>query len=162
MVPWGEYYEPTHEGLETRLELVAGLLATQPVATTRDRLTAEAVQAILDEIDHALLVNTLFNLTMRPKGDQGLASLRFTGAMRWMSIRGSSFAGQGEDLARELYGSHDASLTRNLGFTIGDVIRVGKAVTELHRAKECPRRSRCGRGQCRNGGLGRDVGTRTA
>jgi len=61
-VPWGEYYEPTHEGLETRLELVAGLLVTQRVAVTRDRPKAETVQAILDEIDHALLVNTLFNL----------------------------------------------------------------------------------------------------
>src|SRR3990172_5654095 len=131
-VPWGEYYEPTHEGLETRLELVAGLLATQPVAVTRDRPTAETVQAILDEIDHALLVNTLFNLTMRPQGDHKVASLRFTSAMRWMSIRGSSFAGQGEDLARELYGSQDVWLTKNLGFTIGDVIRVGQAVTELH------------------------------
>jgi hypothetical protein len=131
-VPWGEYYEPTHEGLETRLELVAGLLATQPVAVTRDRPTAETVQAILDEIDHALLVNTLFNLTMRPQGDHKVASLRFTSAVRWMSIRGSSFAGHGEDLARELYGRQDAWLTKNLGFTIGDVIRVGQAVTELH------------------------------
>ena len=130
-VPWGEYYEPTHEGLETRLELVAGLLATQPVAVTRDPPTAETVQAILDEIDHALLVNTLFNLTMQPQGDHKVASLRFTSAMRWMSIRGSSFAGHGEDLARELYG-RQVWLTKNLGFTIGDVIRVGQAVTELH------------------------------
>lgn len=130
-VPWGEYYEPTHDGLETRLELVAGLLSTQPVGS-QDRPTAEAVQAMLDEIDHVLLVNTLFNLTMRPRGDYELASLRFSNAMRWMSIRGSSFAGHGEDLARELYGSQDAWLTKNLGFTIGDVIRVGQAVTELH------------------------------
>lgn len=63
-VPWGEHYEPTHDRLETRLELVAGLLATQPVGS-QERPTAEAVQAIIDEIDHALLVNTLFNLTMR-------------------------------------------------------------------------------------------------
>jgi hypothetical protein len=130
-VPWGAYYEPTHEGLETRLELVAGLLATQPVGS-QDRPTAETVQAILDEIDHAQLVNTLFNLTMRPQGDYELASLRFSSAMRWMSIRGSSFARHGEDLAWELYGSRDAWLTKNLGFTIGEVIRVGHAVTELH------------------------------
>lgn len=113
-------------------KLAAGLIATQPVATSGDRPTAEAVQAILDEIDHAQLVNTLFNLTMRPQGDYELASLRFSSAMRWMSVRGSSFAGHGEDLARELYGSQDAWLTKNLGFTIGDVIRVGQAVTELH------------------------------
>ena len=52
-VPWGEYYEPTREGLESRVELAAGLLATQPVVATRDRPTAEAMQAILDEIDHS-------------------------------------------------------------------------------------------------------------
>jgi hypothetical protein len=130
-VPWGEYYEPTHEGLETRLELVAGLLATQPNGSA-DRPTPEVVQAILDEIDHALLVNTLFNLTMRPRRDSELASLRFSSAMRWMSIRGSSFAGHGEDLARELYEGQDPWLTKNLGFTIGEVIRVGQAVSELH------------------------------
>lgn len=84
-VPWGEYYEPTHDGLETRLELVAGLLATQPVGS-QDRPTAEAVQAILDEIDHALLVNTLFNLTMRPRG--GTTSwLRFASAARCAGYR---------------------------------------------------------------------------
>ena len=108
-VPWGEYYEPTHEGLETRLELVAGLLATQPVAS-QDRPTAETVQRS-PTIDHAQLVNTLFNLDVRAQGDYELASLRFSSAMRWMSIRGSSFAGHGEDLARELYGGHDAWLT---------------------------------------------------
>lgn len=131
-IPWGEYYEPTHEGLETRLELAAGLIATQPVATARDRPTAEAVQAILEEIDHALLVNFLFNLTLPPQGDVTVASLRFSSAMRWMSIRGSSFASHGEALARELYGSQDAWLAKNLAFTITDVIKVGKAVTELH------------------------------
>lgn len=131
-VPWGEYYEPAHEGLEPRVELAAGLLATQPVVATRDRPTAEAMQAILDEIDHVLLVNLLFNLTMPPSGDATLASLRFTGAMRWMSIRGSSFAGHGEDLARGLYGSQDGWMAESFGFTIADVIKVGKAASELH------------------------------
>jgi hypothetical protein len=131
-VPWGEYYEPTHEGLESRVELVAGLLATQPVAATRDRPTAEAVQAILDEIDHVLLVNFLFNLTKPPSGDATVASLRFANTMRWMSIRGSSSAGHGEDLARELYGSQDVWMAESFGFTIVDVIKVGKAASELH------------------------------
>ena len=131
-VPWGEYYEPTHEGLESRVELVAGLLATQPVVATRDRPTAEATQAILDEIDHVLIVNLLFNLSKPPSGDSTLASLSFASTMRWLSIRGSSFAGHGEDLARQLYGSQDVWMAGSFGFTIADVIKVGQAASELH------------------------------
>ena len=56
-VPWGEYYEPTHDGLETRLELVAGLLATQPVGS-QDRPTAETVQAILVQIQPVAWIRT--------------------------------------------------------------------------------------------------------
>lgn len=130
--PWGEYYEPTHGGLESRVELVAGLLATQPVVAARDRPTAEAMQAILDEVDHVLLVTLLFNLTKPPSGDSTVASLRFASTMRWLSIRGSSFAGHGEDLARELYGSQEVWMAGSFGFTIAHVIKVGKAASELH------------------------------
>jgi hypothetical protein len=130
-IPWGEYYEPTHEGSEAKVELVAGLLATQPVATNAERPSAEAVQAIFDEVDHITEVNLLFNLSMPQRGDYETAALRFMTANRWMSLRGTSFAGHGEDLARQVYEPMDAWLESRLGFTIGDAIQVGKAAIEL-------------------------------
>jgi hypothetical protein len=130
MVPWGEYYEPTHTGSEAKVELAAGLLATQPVAG-HERPSAAAVQAILDEIDHVLEVVLLFNLSMPVAGDPAVAGVKFSSASRWMSVRGASFAGQGEDLAKEIYAPQDGWLLATLGFTFSDVLKVGHAVVTL-------------------------------
>lgn len=130
-VPWGEYYEPTHEGSEAKVELVAGLLATQAAVTTRERPSSDGMQAILDEVDHVVAVGFLFNLSMPPRGDAEVATLRFMTATRWMSLRGTSFAGHGEDLAREVYGPQGEWLVSHLGFTIDDLIEVGEAVSTL-------------------------------
>jgi hypothetical protein len=134
-VPWGGYYEPVHEGLETRIELVAGLLATQAMVASPEPPTARDMQAILDEVDHILLLNVLFNLTKRPVGGPDEASLQFSSALRWMSLRGASFAGHAEQLALELYRGQDAWMAETLGYTIRDLIQVGKAVTELHESR---------------------------
>ncbi len=128
-VPWGEYYEPSHEGLETRIELVAGLLATQSVEPLRDRSTAQDMQAILDEIDHILLMNMLVNLTRRTTQGIDAASLRFTSANRWMGLRGSSFAGHAEELAVELYRGQETWMAGTLGYTVQDLIRAGRALS---------------------------------
>jgi hypothetical protein len=130
MVPWGEYYEPTHTGSEAKVELVAGLLATQPVVG-HERPSAAAVQAIFDEIDHVLEVVLLFNLAMPVVGDPAVAALKFSSATRWMSLRGASFAGHGKDLAKEIYEPQDAWLLATLGFTFSDVLKVGDAVVTL-------------------------------
>ncbi len=132
LVPWGEYHEPTHDGLETRIELVAGLLATQSTVAPIERPSPADVQAMLDEIDHILLVNLLVSLTKAPAGGLHRASLRFSNATRWTSLRGSSFAGHAEELAIELYGGQDEWMARSLGYTTPDLIRVGQAVSALH------------------------------
>jgi hypothetical protein len=131
MVPWGEYYEPTHQGSEAKVELVAGLLATQPAVATREHPPAVAIQSILDEVDHVVQVVLLFNLSMPPKGGPEVAELRFMTANRWMSVRGSSFAEHGEDLAKEIYRPQNDWMLEHFGFTIDDLIQVGKAVVAL-------------------------------
>ncbi len=131
-VPWGEYYEPTNEGLESRLELAASLVASQPGQVRRDRPTPAAMQTIVDEIDHALLVAFLFNLTQRPpEGDPALATLRTLSAMRWMSLRGDSYPGHGEALAEEVYGPEEGWLVSRLGFAVTDLLKVGDVVSGL-------------------------------
>jgi hypothetical protein len=129
-VPWGEYYEPTHEGSEAKVELVAGLIATQPAVTTGKRPTPDVIQAIFDELDHVVELVALFNLSLQ-SGDSDAASLRYMSATRWMTVRGSSFAAHGENLAIEIYRPQNDWLHSHLGFTIEDLVAVGKTVTAL-------------------------------
>jgi hypothetical protein len=129
--PWGAYFEPTHEGSEAKVELVSGLLATQPIAQSSERPTPEQMQAIFDELDHIVEVGLLLNLTNDPGEDLDIARLRFGGAMRWMTIRGSSFPEHGRDLALEVFRPHNDWLVGAYGFTIEDVLHVGQIVTGL-------------------------------
>lgn len=128
---WGSYYEPTHEGSETKVELLCGLLATQTPSHIGERPTPAAMQAIFDELDHIQDVVLLLNLSMPASDDPEAAGLRFSGAMRWMSIRGTSFDIHGRELAQEIYRPHDEWLVATFGFAIDDVIAVGDAVADL-------------------------------
>jgi hypothetical protein len=126
--PWGGYYEPTDPGGEHKLELVAGLLASQPVASDLANPSSSQIQAIHDEIEHILDVVFLLNFTM-PRGDDlSEAFLRFTGAMHWMVMRGTSYATHGQDLARSLFSPHDDWLLTTYGFTVDDFLALGNAV----------------------------------
>jgi hypothetical protein len=125
------YYEPTHKGRENKVELVAGLLATQPVTKKLERPTDAEMQTIHDEIDHILVATLLFNLSMPRGDDHDTATLRFAGAMHWMGVRGNSYGHHGRDLAQALYGPHDEWLLARYGFTIGDVLGCGAVVQSL-------------------------------
>jgi len=129
--PWGAYFEPTHEGSEAKVELVSGLLVTQPIAERPERPTPEQMQAIFDELDHIVEVGLLVNLTNDPGDDPDIARLKFGGAMRWMTIRGSSFPEHGRDLALEVFRPHNGWLVGAYGFTIEDVLQVGQIVIRL-------------------------------
>jgi len=122
---WGTYYEPTHKGSEAKVELVVGLLATQPIAGSLDRPTDEEMQSIYDEIDHILGVLLVYNLSKPRSVDYDVAMLQAMGAMRWMTMRGSSYADHGQDLARAVYGPHSDWMLATYGFTIDDVIDLG-------------------------------------
>lgn len=128
---WGEYFEPEHTGSEAKVELVCGLLATQPASTSASAPSARDMQAIFDELEHIEEVILLLNLSM-PKGpDLELATIGFASRTRWMGLRGESFAEHGEVLARQVYGPQAEWLLSHYGFTIDDVIRVGAAVERL-------------------------------
>jgi hypothetical protein len=131
MTGWGTYYEPTQPRGENEMELVAGLLCSQPVAPDLDGPTDAEMKQIHEEIDHILELLFLFNVSMPRGGDLDAAALRFTGSMHWMTMRGSSFANHGEELARELFSRHDEWMLETYGFTVADVIDVGAAVTSV-------------------------------
>jgi hypothetical protein len=128
---WGTYYEPTHEGSEAKVELVVGLLATQAVAGTMGAPTDEEMQSIYDEIEHIQGVLLVYNVSKPRSADYDVAMLQTMGAMRWMTMRGNSYADHGQDLARAVYGPHDKWMLARYGFTIDDVIQLGLQVESL-------------------------------
>jgi hypothetical protein len=131
MTGWGTYYEPTHRGRENSVELVAGLIATQPPAAQLAQPSSETMQRIFDELDQIQDLVLLFNLSMPRGDDPTIARLRFTGALRWMLLRGSSYHHHGQELARAVYTQHDDWLVQNYGFTVDDVLAVGSTVDAL-------------------------------
>jgi hypothetical protein len=132
---WGTYYEPTHQGSEAKVELVVGLLATQPIAGSLDGPTDEELQHIYEEIDHILGVLLVYNVSKPRSDDDDVAMLQATGAMRWMTMRGSSYANHGQDLARAVYGPHSDWMLATYGFSIDDVIDLGLQAESLLNAR---------------------------
>jgi hypothetical protein len=128
---WGTYYEPTHHGLESKVELVAGLLLTQPPPAESAPVSSGTMQAIHDELDRLLELSVLRNLAAPRDDDLVVAELKFTSAMHWMILRGNSYAHHGADLATALYRPFDGWCLERYGFTIDDVLHVGEAVQGL-------------------------------
>jgi hypothetical protein len=132
---WGEYFEPTHEGSEAKVELLCGLLATQHGQPAAEQPVAGKVQAIFDELDHVVELGLLFNLTTSTGNDLKVAEIRFESVIRWMTLRGSSFAERGRELAQRLYGPSSDWLLETFGFSAADVFAVGDAATALMTAR---------------------------
>ncbi len=127
----GEYYEPTHRGFESKVELVAGLLLTQPASSDPPEIASRTIQAIHDALDTIMDLMFLRNLTA-PKGEDLLAAeLRFMGAWHWMTIRGTSYAHHGRELARAIYQPFDNWCLKKYGFEVNDVLRIAEAVHAL-------------------------------
>jgi hypothetical protein len=127
MTTWGGYYEPTDHGGENRVELVASLIASQPPSNVVEPLPDGAMQEVHDEIKHIVDLLYLVNLTHRRDGDRDIDALRFTGAMHWMGIRGSSFGDHGRELAEAVFSPFDQWMLETYGFAVADVVDVGDA-----------------------------------
>jgi hypothetical protein len=128
---WGTYYEPTHHGLESKVELVAGLLLTQPLPAESTPVSDKAMQSIHDELDRLVQLSLLRNLTAPKNEDVVVAELKLMSTVNWMTLRGTSYAHHGADLAIALYRPFDGWCLERYGFTIDDVLHVGEAVQAL-------------------------------
>jgi hypothetical protein len=133
MRPWGAYYEPTEQGGENAVELIASLTATQLPAPESEPLSDREMQNVFDEISHILELVLLVNLTNSRDDDPPDEALRFTSAMHWMNIRGDSFGDHGRELAVAVFTPFDRWMTEEYGFTIGDAIELGDVVEALLR-----------------------------
>jgi hypothetical protein len=128
---WGTYYEPTHDGLESKVELVAGLLLTQPLPAESTPVSDKAMQSIHDELDRLVQLSLLRNLTAPKNEDVVVAELKLMSTVNWITTRGTSYAHHGADLATALYRPFDRWCLERYGFTIDDVLHIGEAVQAL-------------------------------
>jgi hypothetical protein len=128
---WGSYYEPTHQGSEPKVELVCGLLVSQPPAQDVDGPTTAEIQEIFTTVEAISELLFLVNVSRSAPGAGQAEMLRFMGAMHWMYMRGPSYGAHGEELARSLYEPHDDWLLREYGFSFQDMVSVGHAVEAL-------------------------------
>lgn len=131
LAPVGSYYEPTHRGLESNVELVAGLLLTQAPPTQRGETPDEIVTAISDEIGDLNDLLLLRNLSAPTDDGVSMGELRFSGALHWMTVRGTSYAHHGAELAQALYRPFDQRCLKTYGFTVDDVLSVGTVSEEI-------------------------------
>ena len=129
--PAGDYFEPTHRGMENKVELAAGLLVTQQPPATIEPASHGYTQRIYDEIDHLITLSTLVNLSAPTRGDEALDQIRFASALTWTTTRGTSYAHHGRELAEAVYGPFATWSMQRLGFTVTDVLSVGEAAEEL-------------------------------
>jgi hypothetical protein len=128
---WGTYYEPTHHGLESRVELVAGLLLTQPPPAETEPVSAKTMQSIHDELDRLLELSLLRNLTAPRNENIVVAELKLMSTVNWMTTRGTSYAHHGTDLATALYRPFERWCLERYGFTIDDVLNIGETAQAL-------------------------------
>ena len=89
------------------------------------------MQAIHDELNRLVELSLVCNLTAPRNEDLVVAELGFTSAVNWITIRGTSDAHHGTDLATALYRPFDRWCLKQDGFTIDDVLHIGEAVQAL-------------------------------
>jgi hypothetical protein len=123
----GAYYEPTHHGFESLVELVGGLLLTQPPSAAREPASVEVLSAIQKQLAHLQDLIVLRNLAAQQDEAPEAGGLRFSGVLHWTTVRGTSFEHHGADLARAIYGPFNDWCLKRYGFTAEDVLRVGAA-----------------------------------
>jgi hypothetical protein len=127
----GAYYEPTHRGFESKVELVAGLLLTQPASSDPPDISTRTIQAIHDALDAIVDLMLLRNLSAPKRDDLLAAELRFMGVWHWMTLRGSSYAHHGRELANAICQPFDNWCFEQYGFVFDDVLRLADAVDAL-------------------------------
>lgn len=132
---WGTYFEPEETGSESKVEFVAGLLATQaPAEHAPDPPQATDVQGVFDDLaeifDLAFLANIAQGFSDANPADVA-TQLRVRSRMHTMTVRGDSYVQHARDLARAIYGPLSPRMRTDMGFVIDDVISMAEAIVDL-------------------------------
>jgi hypothetical protein len=127
---WGEYFEPTAEGSEAKVEFLAGLLLTTPYSG-RNSLDPRLVQDVFDGVDRVFDSAFLLNLCEGFEQGDELGEVRFASKGQWLSVRGASYEHHSRDLAHAIYDEAANEMRLRLGFNLSDVVEVEAAATGL-------------------------------
>ncbi len=114
--PWGSYYEPTHQGSEPKVELVCGLLVSQPSARDVDGPTTAEIQEIFTTVEAISELVFLVNVSRAAPGAGQADMLRYMGAMHWICMCGAL------RMALTARTSHDRFMSH---MTIGSFVSTG-------------------------------------
>jgi len=133
MIFWGEYFEPTAEGSEAKVEFLAGLLATTETRGGHDPPPPDLVQSVIDGVDEVFDVAHLLNLSegLAMEAPEELSEVRYTSRGQWLNVRGPAYEHHARDLAHAIYDDLAGSMRQRLGFHLDDVIAVEAALEGL-------------------------------
>ena len=119
------------------IEFTAGYLATRPIGDEPHVLfegtSIERFETLIREYFDSLSIDLLTN---RPASSERTPAdkLLMSAKIESLYVRGDAYPHQFLEYAAELYGQHDPWFKSNLGFTIGEAIRIARAVpVELSR-----------------------------
>ena len=131
----GEYFEPLATGRESKVEYVAGCLASVDsssrsgvVEPSRD-LMIELTEDVDEIFELAQLANLARGMASDPEDAE--TDLRFRSRAHRLHVRGASYAQHGVELARDVFGDLPAPAVEKLGFSVETVVNLVTQVTEL-------------------------------
>ena len=137
LVPGPVPQAPAHFGGETRVDLACGVLATQRLHETSHRPLEHQLPAVLSRLEE--LFDTIYVLEYvtaatdsRPRPEM---LLRAASSADWLLVRGTSYAGHGEDLAVAVFATHRDWMKTHLGFSTDRLLEVSGAIRELVRGR---------------------------
>jgi hypothetical protein len=127
---WGSYHEPSHEGSEVVVEVVAGLYLSQS-SSYSEQLPGPDEIASIEELTRELVeICHLYNSASRlPRVDADRLSAQTSS--QWMHVRGDSYEHHARDITRAIYRPVDHLMRKEYGFTIDEFYEVADSVRSL-------------------------------
>lgn len=131
----GLYFEPLETGRESKVEFVVGSFVASNFANCREVIdpTRDLMFKLLEHVEKVFELAHLANLAREMANDPHSAEtdVRFRSRAHRLSVRGSSYAEHGRDLAKAVFGPLSDQVTKRVGFGAHDVIDLDIAVTDL-------------------------------
>lgn len=126
----GHYFEPAAHSSEAIVEIIAGLLLTQPAppdgtAPSSD-LISEATALARSILDLAVDANIA-----AAAGDDPAAALRSTALIHWLHVRGDAYEEHARQLTHRIFDPLDQQMVATFGFTIHEFYEIADAAMAL-------------------------------
>lgn len=124
-VVFGDFFEPTTQASEAKVEFVAGLVASVRCAPSieGDEAIVETYD-VLAEVDEIFNVATLLNVAESIASERPESWHRYHARARHLTVRGTGYPQHGLELARRIYGPYSAVMQRDLGFDLEELVSI--------------------------------------